>query len=155
MLRFLWLTAIVMVAMLGAWAGEMVTVPPTAAMSAKYSALVTKRTAAKTDAERALVTAELAALDQELIVTWAHGLKFADGRAFTREFTPVGITDAALAATFPDTNCYTVLLPGYFGGAAPPEELLLSLEALEPLQRPPTAGEWWSGGKGYLEKSSR
>ncbi len=140
MFRFLWLIVIVMVAMLGAWAaadnaGAMVTAPATAAMSAQHSALVAKRGAAKTDAERALVTAELATLDQELILAWAHGLKFADGRTFSREFTPERITDDALAVLFPDTSCYTVLLPGYFGGAAPPEELLRSLEVPEPLQR--------------------
>jgi hypothetical protein len=71
-----------------------------------------------------------------IIVDWAHTLKFADGRAFTREFLPMPLADVEtdrLQRIFPDYRFYLANLPGYQGGAAPPEELLRSLEVPAPL----------------------
>ncbi len=98
--------------------------------------------------EIAQVRAQISTLDQAIfrlthgvnprkaIVDWAHGLKFDDGRAFTREFLPLPLTDVEtgrLERVFPACRFYRVYLPGYQGGAAPPPEVLRQFAVPAPL----------------------
>lgn len=96
------------------------------------------------------LTAQITALDQAIfrlasgvnprqrIIEWAHALKFADdGRAFTREFLPLPVLDIEtdrLQRVFPAYRFYFVYLPGYLGGAAPPEEIVRALLVPDPLR---------------------
>lgn len=73
---------------------------------------------------------------RQRIIDYAHALKFADGRAFTREFIPVPVADVEtdrLQRIFPTYRFYNAYLPGYQGGAAPPDELLRSFQVPAPL----------------------
>lgn len=106
---------------------ELVIIPADEASTVKRLKLVEQ--VAKQDLtaeEREQAVAQLLAFDQQLIIAWAHSLKFASGRAFTCEVTPTPISDKRLAALFPELNFYSVALPGYFGGAAPTEMMLRS-----------------------------
>lgn len=100
------------------------------------------------EGDAAKLASEITALDQAIfrvtnkvnprqaITTWAHALKFDDGRAFTREFLPLPVLDIEtdrLQRIFPNMRFYTAYLPGYQGGAAPPDELLKSFQVPAPL----------------------
>ncbi|MHB9022739.1 MAG: hypothetical protein ACYC7E_00985 [Armatimonadota bacterium] len=116
--------------------GKLVTVQATKDASARRLAIVEKcAKAGLTPAEREKIRQELVLFDRGLITTWAHNLKFADGRAFTREIDAQLIADDRLARLYPDTFFYVVQLPGYLGGAAPSDEILRSLAVPAPLQR--------------------
>jgi hypothetical protein len=101
------------------------------------------------ESNAARLASEITALDQAIfrlangvnprkaITDWAHALKFADGRAFTREFLPLPVTDVEtgrLEGIFPAYRFYLVYLPGYQSGAAPPEEVLRAFQVPAPLQ---------------------
>lgn len=78
---------------------------------------------------------DLIAYDKELITTWAHNIKFANDRGFTRQIEPTLIEDSRLAKLFPATFFYSLQLPEYFGGAAPNEMILRSFDVPLPLKR--------------------
>lgn len=114
---------------------EMVTVIADEATGAKRQALLNKIAKANLPPEeQTQALAQLVAFDQQRISDWAHSLKFVDGRAFTRELSPTHIVDKRLTAFFPETYFYAVMLPGYFGGAAPTEEILRSYDLPAVLQ---------------------
>lgn len=110
-------------------------------------ALAARRTApegaAPLEAER--LQAEVEVLDRagvrlqwrmnppQLIQQWLAKQTFPDGHKFTREATPLRLADDRLLRAFPDQLFYLVSLPGYQGGAAPPEEVLQALAAPPPL----------------------
>ena len=114
----------------------MVVIPSTQEQSAARRKLLAETVAVGlTPEDLQQKVTSLVEFDKALILTWAHGLKFADGRAFARDFDPEHLVDTRLASLFPGSDFYVVRLPGYFGGAAPTPELLQNFEVPLPLQR--------------------
>jgi hypothetical protein len=73
--------------------------------------------------------------DPRAIITgYLRGLKFPDGRAFTREGRPERVMDDVVARAVPGYVWYFVAYPGYHGGAAPTSEILRRYEVPDPLR---------------------
>lgn len=100
--------------------------------------------------EAAKLAGQIVALDQAIfrltntvnprgaIVDWAHTLKYADGRVFTREFLPIPVIDVEtdrLQRLRPTRRFYVAYFPGYPGGVQPPEDVLRQYELPRELRR--------------------